>query len=226
MQTVETNGITVHRFVWDHMDSNAYVIIEDGEMLVIDPNDTEEFREFIGRSGITACRVFLTHEHFDHISGLNGLREAMACTVYASSECSVNIGKISGNLSKLANVIVQFGKEPPKNDSLIAPFTCAPADVVFDEKLELRWHRHQISFVHTPGHSRGSICFIMDGKVMFSGDTLLAIPAITRFPGGSTKDYMKVTIPWFEDLDGIKYVFPGHGPSGHFIEMMWLNELL
>ena len=36
--------------------------------------------------------VFLTHEHFDHINGLNKLRDKIPCTVYAHAVCSRNIG--------------------------------------------------------------------------------------------------------------------------------------
>lgn len=224
MLTIEKNSIVIHQFTWDYIDSNAYVIKEDGSALIVDPIDSEEFMGAISDTGIKKASVLLTHEHFDHISGLNKLRDCVDCTVYAQSICSRNLGDINRNLSKLANVIIQFGENPP--EKLVAPFVCSPADVVFNDRLKFQWNGHSISLNHTPGHSPGSMCAIVDGTLLFSGDTLLSIPSITRFPGGNTRDYREITIPWFENLEGIRYDFPGHGNSGHFIEMMWLNRML
>lgn len=226
MIVVERNGISIQNFVWDYLDSNAYVVCEDREALIVDPISTDEFQEYIIKMRIETAVVFLTHEHFDHINGLNWLRDRFPCTVYAHTECSRNIGLENVNLSKLANVITQYNDSSVKDKPLLVPFVCKPADITFEDEMDCRWHDHHIYLVHTPGHSAGSSCIVMDGKLMFSGDTLLTIPTITRFPGGSRETFVNITVPRLNDLEDVRYDFPGHGESGAFIEMLWLNELL
>lgn len=226
MVTVERNGTAIYQFVWDYLDSNAYVICEGKEALIVDPISTDEFWQYLDESGIETAVVFLTHEHFDHINGLNKLRDKIPCTVYAHAVCSRNIGLENGNLSRIANVITQCSDSQVKSKPLLAPFVCKPAEITFEDVMECLWHDHHIRLIHTPGHSAGSICMTLDEKLMFSGDTLLTIPTITRFPGGSREAFANVTVPRLNDLEGIRYDFPGHGVSGIFIEMLWLNELL
>ncbi len=226
MIVVERNETSIRQFIWDYLDSNAYVICEGKEALIVDPIDTEEFWQYVERSEIESAVVFLTHEHFDHINGLNRLRDRIPCKVYAHVDCSKNIGIESGNLSKLANIIVQYSDKLVKSKPLLIPFVCKPADITFEVELECSWHSHHIRLLHTPGHSAGSACMIFDKKLMFSGDTLLIIPTITRFPGGNREAFASITVPRLNNLEGIRYDFPGHGESGTFIEMLWLNELL
>ena len=64
-------GIEVRRFTWDYLDSNMYVLIAEGQALVIDPIDSDEAFEYM--RPFHEITVLLTHEHFDHICGLNKL---------------------------------------------------------------------------------------------------------------------------------------------------------
>ena len=71
-----------------------------------------------------------------------------------------------------------------------------------------------MSFHHIPGHSQGSCCILLNNKVLFTGDSLLAeYPVITRFPGGSSKDYKNISLPFLKSLNPNLVVYPGHGKS-------------
>ena len=205
-------GITVHQFVWDFIDSNAYILIDNDNALIVDPINSNEFWQFINEKRIEEATVILTHEHFDHISGLNRLREKLDCHVYASKCCSRNIGYCKKNLSNTANILSYFNKEIEKSHVHIDAFTCKKADVEIKDKIEIIWNGHILEFVLTPGHSEGSICVILDMYMLFSGDSFMEIPVITRFPGGNKKCYQSDTIPFLRSLFGkISVVFPGHG---------------
>ena len=65
---------------------------------------------------------------------------------------------------------------------------------------------------------------IFDGKYLFSGDSLLSIPTITRFPTGSSKLFCEEDIPRLKEMYYIREVFPGHGQSGNIKEMIEINQ--
>ncbi|MBO6266423.1 MAG: hypothetical protein J6M57_10515 [Acidaminococcaceae bacterium] len=59
---------------------------------------------------------------------------------------------------------------------------------------------------------------------MFSGDTLLPIPTVTRLPGGSTARFWEEDIPKLEKLaNQIDMVFPGHEMPGRLKDMLAMN---
>jgi len=74
--------------------------------------------------------------------------------------------------------------------------------------------RLRLHTIHTPGHTRGSMCFRLEGHpILFSGDTLFpGGPGATKFEGG---DFPTI-IRWIEDrlfttLHADTVVLPGHG---------------
>lgn len=212
MAELELDGRKVHLFVWDYIDSNTYIMTEERSALVVDPVDVKEFWDFINERSINRADVVLTHEHFDHISGLNELRQKIACTVYAHKKCSENIGIATRNLSSAANVLEQVSEKVQRKEIPFSSFVCTPADVVFDETYRFYWNGYEVELAHTPGHSAGSICMILDGEKLFSGDTLLAVPTITRLPGGNKRIFQEVTLPWLQEkMAVVKWILPGHG---------------
>jgi glyoxylase-like metal-dependent hydrolase (beta-lactamase superfamily II) len=83
---------------------------------------------------------------------------------------------------------------------------------------ELRGHDHDdvvevgaipIRLLHTPGHTPGSQCFLVDGRLV-SGDTLfLEGCGRTDFPGGDA-DAIYQSLQWLAALPGNPVVYPGH----------------
>ena len=93
----------------------------------------------------------------------------------------------------------------------VQPYSCT-ADIVFEEEMYMTWKTHSLKLKETPGHSRGSICILMDDDILFSGDTLVSgEKTILRLPGGSKKDFAEITMPFLNSLDGEWMVYPGHG---------------
>ena len=67
----------LYRYILPLIKSNMYVIVSDSDALIIDPIENTEAFERIKNTGIKAVTAVLTHEHFDHISGVNMLRDLM-----------------------------------------------------------------------------------------------------------------------------------------------------
>lgn len=73
----------------------------------------------------------------------------------------------------------------------------------------------ELSIIHTPGHSKDSICLVGDGKI-FSGDTLfVGNCGRIDLPGGSSKDLYRSLFEIISNLDDNLVLYPGHnyGPT-------------
>ena len=119
----------VEKFVSGFLDTNTYLLEEDGHLLIIDPADYADVLEKC--RNVASVTVLLTHEHFDHISGLNRIRDlcASSCRVIAGETCSKRMQDTKANLSAYADVLAELGgKQIPEHWS---PFACKAADITF-----------------------------------------------------------------------------------------------
>jgi hydroxyacylglutathione hydrolase len=169
------------------IDAKMYLLVENHRAVILDPCVSEEAKEYLQSENVEEIIVLLTHEHYDHISGINWLRESFKRTkVICSEACGAALGKPHKNLSEYYEI--------------------------FNGKKEWNFESHKIVMQETPGHSKGSICILVDEKILFSGDTLVTgHETILRLPGGSKKDFAGITLPYLESLDREIMVYPGHG---------------
>ena len=201
----------VEKFVFGFLDTNTYLLEEDGHLLIIDPADYAAVLEKCRNAA--SITVLLTHEHFDHISGLNLIRElcASSCRVIAVESCSERIQDIKANLSAYADLLAELGgKQIPEHWS---PFACKAADISFGDGYAFQWMGYKVELFSTPGHSAGSCCIVVD-DLLFGGDTVLENNLMVKFPGSSKKLYRSVTAPLLEQLlvgNRVTCVYPGHG---------------
>lgn len=75
----------IRRLIGGNLESNGYIIYdkEKGEAYVIDPGyNPGSFLKELDRLGLTAKGILLTHHHYDHTGGVEGLRQALSCPVY------------------------------------------------------------------------------------------------------------------------------------------------
>ena len=73
------------------IDSNMYMLPTENSCLVVDPTVSTEAERILQESNVEKCVVLLTHEHYDHISGVNWLREKVKCEVVCSKICAQRI---------------------------------------------------------------------------------------------------------------------------------------
>jgi len=204
------NELKIERVFDEQTTGNCYVLMEGGAALIIDPNRIEKIEKILEENKVVPEMVLLTHEHGDHISGLNGLREKYDFQTVASSLCSERIGNIRSNLSRIFGVYLIFVTGQRVRD--YPKFTCEPADITFEDRISFTWREHSFEMVHTPGHSPGSSGVYMDGEILFSGDSLFNDREIVvRFDGGSEEDYVTKAAPYYRSLPENTVVYPGHG---------------
>ena len=241
MNRIDTDcGIRIYQFTGETFEANSYVIIEGNEALIIDAVDSSDMVSFLlcRCAEVTAgdeisesvqvmqkLTILLTHEHFDHIGGLETLRGRFKCHVIASENCSRRIQSAQANLSSMGDSLLAMhnGTEPKK---LIPRYEAAAADEEFSVDYDITWNGHRILCHPLRGHSPGSAGYILDGNILFSGDEILPIPTVTRLPGGDTRAFWYEDMLWLELISNqISLVCPGHGMPGKLEDMISGNAM-
>ncbi len=208
----------IKQYVWDVVNANSWLITEENDGLLIDAVDNRELYKEITK--LSSLIVILTHCHFDHIIGLNRIREIQPnCIVIATERCSDHIGNVYRNMSSTADTFLAFYQKGKKSQQHIEAFTCHSADWIFDDELNCNWKSHSIRLFSVYGHSKDSLIAVLDNKFLFSGDTLLSIPTVTRLPGGSTRRFFGEDIPKLLSTKA-ETVFPGHGEKVLYEELL------
>jgi len=195
--------------------SNMYFLIYDHNVIIIDPCISNEALKYIKENSLRVDYIFLTHEHYDHISGVNWLKELFNCKVICCKECAEAIQDPKLNFSKYFDVLMELSPndEEMNNPINVEPYSCF-ADIILENQKTIEWKGSKINFISTPGHSKGSTCILVNNKYLFSGDSLLRdYPAVTRLKGGSSKLYKELTLKYLKSLSSDILVFPGHFDS-------------
>lgn len=192
-----------------------FAIVSNDQVLTIDANISPESVSFIEEHLDKHWTAIFTHEHFDHISGINLLRQKTDVTIISSEQSSKNFSHTRRNMS--AHYEALFVMRDSATQELarsIVPngYTAKEADVQFSGELSFTWQNIPISLYSTPGHTKGSACICIAKTNLFTGDTLVnGFPAITKLPGGSRQDYANIALPFIQSQPENTIVFPGHG---------------
>jgi hydroxyacylglutathione hydrolase len=156
---------------------NGFVIgcEETSEGVVIDPGDeVESLLAAVAQRRLSIRDILLTHAHLDHVTGVARAKEALAAPVWLHEadnflyEGVVEQGRMFG-----LNVEAQ-----------------PPVDRFYDLRRSLRFGRHLVRVLHTPGHSPGGVCLAVSREgqsraTLFVGDSLFAGSiGRTDLPGG------------------------------------------
>ena len=183
------------------LSTNCYILIDEStkKAAIIDPADyNDELKDLLDSCDISSIEyILLTHGHFDHLQGVAKLKE-----IYKSAEIAIH--------SLDADCLV----DPEKSLSATSPFATqiqipVKADIILNDNDEFKLGNLNIEVLHTPGHTRGSICFLCE-DVIFSGDTLFCkTVGRTDFEGGSMEDMLKSVLR-IGNLPGDYTVYPGH----------------
>lgn len=180
--------------------ANCYVLVDEksGEAAIVDPayfND--EIAEAFEQEGASNLKyILLTHGHFDHIFGVHGLKEASGAQVVIHEK---DAGHLLDPEKSLA-----AGNFPEQQLPVVADITVKEGD-------RLYLGEEEITVMNTPGHTMGSVCYVLENdRVIISGDTLFCMTAgRTDFFDGS-EELMIESLKRLIALDGDYRVLPGH----------------
>lgn len=181
--------------------TNCYFVYEEGghEVILFDPADKGAYLyEKLKEKGFQVAAILLTHGHFDHIWGVEELKERSGAKVYACEEerevCENADINVSGSTGRPCTV---------------------NADVYVKDGDEITAAGMSCKVIATPGHTKGSCCYYFeDDKILLSGDTLFQESVgRTDLPTGSmsalVRSVKEKLLPLPEDVK----VYPGHGEA-------------
>ena len=139
--------------------------------LLIDPgDDAAQLIAMVKEEGVTVKYIVNTHGHVDHVGANAAVREALAAPIVIHEDDSQLYRRPQESLTLF------FG-----GGELAAP------DLLVKDGAELHVGSLTVKVLATPGHTRGSICLLVE-NALFSGDTLFAGSiGRTDFPGGSAR---------------------------------------
>lgn len=181
--------------------TNCYFIYEEGktEVLLFDPADQGEYiYEGLKSKGFTVVAILLTHGHFDHIWGVEKLKELTGAKVYANEAERKLCGDVSMNVSAAAGRACSL-----------------KPDVFLKDGEEVTLAGISFKMIATPGHTEGSCCYYFEeDKILVSGDTLFQESVgRTDFPTGSMSTLVRSIREKLLSLPEEVKVYPGHGDS-------------
>jgi hydroxyacylglutathione hydrolase len=208
--------VRIETIVVGPLQTNCSIIADEstGQAIVVDPGDeAERIARAISRMGATAVALLHTHAHFDHISGtaeLAGLTGA-PIRLHAADRALYD---------RLEEQAAFFG--------LSAGPPLPPDAPIFDGEV-IRFGNSSLRAIHTPGHTPGSTCFLLEGPqpVLFSGDTLFRRSiGRTDLRGGDTQAILASIRGKLFSLTGTTPVVCGHGPGTTIDEERRLNPFV
>lgn len=183
--------LQIKRMQVGQIGTNCYLLEDPDAKLcaVIDPGDNADgIDREIRKAGLSLSMILITHGHFDHVLAVPGLLAKWP-------DIPVYVHKQEVNWEGKGDQYMLLGPVPNIK-------TVGEGDVI-------DFSGHPIQVLHTPGHSPGSVCYLV-GDILFAGDTLFAGSCgRTDFIGGSVSQIL-MSLKRLAGLEGNLRVCPGH----------------
>ncbi|WP_344883988.1 MBL fold metallo-hydrolase [Allokutzneria multivorans] len=194
------------------LQANCFLLApaEGADCVIVDPGQdaVEPIEEALREHRLTPAAVLLTHGHFDHVFSAAELCRAHGVPVWIHPEDRPMLADPGRALGPAATALFGGRVEMSEPDEV--------RELAADQVLEVAGLSFTVD--HTPGHTRGSVCFRTTteegGRLLFSGDTLFAGSiGRTDLPGGDTEEIMRSLKEKILPLPDDTVVLPGHGPA-------------
>lgn len=189
----------IEKIVEPYFGENMYILVDEKtkKCAVVDPGGAKDkILNYIKSNSLQLEYILLTHAHGDHIGAVNYIKSQTGAKVVAHSEEKELL------LDNRKNLSYSMHCGPQEVD----------ADIYVNDKDKLDLGELRLSFIHTPGHTKGCMCIRVNNE-MFTGDTLFAGSiGRTDLYSGNYKQIEKSLKKLSKYEDNIN-IYPGHGPS-------------
>jgi glyoxylase-like metal-dependent hydrolase (beta-lactamase superfamily II) len=189
----------IERFPVGPLDNNLYVLTADqgSDAIVVDPSlDSAHVLPILKSRGLTVRRILLTHAHVDHILMVKPFQDATGAPVWLHED---------------DRMLYELGSRQAEGMGLPWPGT-APIDHWVREGEDAGLPGIEVTAIHTPGHSPGSITYVTPAGLV-SGDVLFC-ESVGRvdLPGGDWDTLVRSIRGRLFGYPPETSVYPGHGP--------------
>ncbi|MDR2676532.1 MAG: MBL fold metallo-hydrolase [Endomicrobium sp.] len=189
--------LKIKKIVSGILNENCYIIYDSDSLqaLIVDPGEDgiKIIRE-IKKHNLKPELLVNTHGHYDHILSDDQIR----------LEFKISLAIHEYDAEMLVNIY--------KNGSGIfsSPKTIKDPEILLKNNSTLKLSFTDPKIIHTPGHTKGSICLLFD-SFLITGDTLFSgTIGRTDLEGGNFEEIMK-SITELKKLDSCLTIYPGHG---------------
>lgn len=188
--------------------TNCWVIAsgKGSECIIVDPGMPDisaEIELIISEEGLKPVAALMTHGHLDHTFSITPLADGYGIPAYIHSEDRRFIADPAGiHDAQFRQTISAMSFSEPKDTRTLRD----------GEILDLVGI--SIKSIHAPGHTRGSLMFLLNDEYLLSGDVLFSgTIGRTDQPTGSASDMKETLRKKILPLSDAIEVLPGHGPQ-------------
>ena len=201
----QTGPLDVNTYILKDTDSKEAVIIDVG-------GSFETIKKELDEQGYTIKYILNTHGHFDHVLGESEIQKN-----YPDIPIYMHEGDVP-HLKRVKEEMQWFGCSEDYPPLKITKF--------IDENTQLSIGNKQIKVFYTPGHSKGSLSYYIDGKA-FTGDALFCDSiGRTDFYDGDYDTLINSIKNNLFTLPDNTIVYPGHGPKSTILHEKNFNTYL
>lgn len=211
--------INIQRFVCNMFEENTYVVNDEtNDAVIIDcgalyEEERQAVVDYIKKNKLNLTAQIDTHAHFDHCCGNDTIFNTFGIKPIVHRDDELLYNTLKQQAYDFCRI--DYTKGIPDVERFI------------DENDIIKFGNHQLTVIHTPGHTPGSMLLYSECEhLCFSGDTLFRLSiGRTDFPGGSFEEMTK-SLKKIAGLPGNTVVLPGHGDQTTIREELEMNPYL